>query len=154
LDEVAVGVAHCATAPVIVGLSVPSFRPWSRWYWLPCAAAAVIVGHCCAGNSTSPIRLPLRLVPPPLDKSVGVCHSEDKQPLPLVARADFSRREQSARNAVAKALQIPKDFSSAKPDMPCHVFCEHDAGHNALNRSTHRWPKVPRIAVAKSFAGR
>ena len=64
---------------------------------------------------------------PPLDRlpeqDLGV--GQDEQALPAMRRTDFSRREQSFRNAVAQAFQLASDLEITEVEMIGDVLEEH-----------------------------
>jgi hypothetical protein len=73
---------------------------------------------------------------PPLDRIpeqargvgqfVALADGEDEQPLALVGRADFRRREEACRKAVAHADQSAGDFGEAEAEMMGDIFKEDE----------------------------
>ena len=118
-------------------------------------------------SSSSPRRSPLRLVLPPVGDlgvgqrraveasptclefgpralapslAVGVGQGENEEPLALMACANFERREQSRRNAVASAFEISPHPSKPKSKVPWDVFEEHALGFNLANEAINEGP--------------
>jgi hypothetical protein len=93
---------------------------------------------------------------PPLDRvpeqARGVGHrsvfsavGEDEQPLPPMGRADFRRRKESCRKAVAHADQVSGDLGKSEAEMMGDVF-EEDEGRPAFaDDARDVRPQVPRI---------
>ena len=78
---------------------------------------------------------------------------QDEQALAFVARADFSRREQSSRNAVTHAFQVFVDLSEPQTKMVGDVFQEDRAGPHVADNSGDVGPEVAGIVDAASPAG-
>jgi len=57
-----------------------------------------------------------------------VSSGKDEQPLAFVRRANFCRRKQSFRNAVAQAFQLAADLAISDIDMIGDVFQKHPLG--------------------------
>jgi hypothetical protein len=53
---------------------------------------------------------------------------QNKQPLSFVRRANFCRRKQSFRNAIAQLFQLASDFAIADVEMIGDVFQKHPFG--------------------------
>ena len=58
---------------------------------------------------------------------------QDKHPLPLVWRPNFSRAEYSPRRCVTIFFQIGKDCGESKRDVPFDVFKEYHRGVGTTN---------------------
>jgi len=84
---------------------------------------------------------------------VGLRHSEDEQPLSLVACADFLRCEQSRRNLVTQAFKVCGDLCKSEAEVAGHVFEKYDWWFNFANDSMDLGPKVSRIVLSTTFAG-
>ena len=101
---------------------------------------------------------------PPLDRVpeqargvgqlVALPDGEDEEPLALVGRADFRRREEACRKAVAHADQSFGDFGEAEAEMMGDILEEDEgrfssivilclAGCAGCLRSRHRGPLMP-----------
>ena len=78
---------------------------------------------------------------------------QDEQPLPPVRRADFSRREQSFRNAEAQAFQLASDLAISEVEMIGDVFEEHPFGSALCDDPCNVRPQVPGIVRATALAG-
>jgi len=73
---------------------------------------------------------------PPLDRVpeqargvgqfVALADGKDEEPLALVGRADFRRREEACRKAVAHADQSAGDFGEAEAEMVGDILEEHE----------------------------
>ena len=78
---------------------------------------------------------------------------EDEEPLALVGRADFRRREEACRKAVAHADQSAGDFGEAEAEMMGDVL-EEDEGRLGLGDDAgDMGPEVARIIGAPALAG-
>lgn len=55
---------------------------------------------------------------------------KDEQPLALVGRTDFRRREEACRKAVAHADQSCGDFGEAEAEMMGDILEEHEGRHD------------------------
>ena len=65
---------------------------------------------------------------------------QNKQPLAFVWHADFCRRKQSFRNAVAQAFQLASDLAISEVEVVGDVFQKHPFGL-ALNDDPRKvWP--------------
>jgi hypothetical protein len=99
---------------------------------------------------------------PPLDRvpeqARGVGHvvpladGEDEQPLALVGRADFRRREEACRKAVAHADQSSGDFGEAEAEMMGDVLEEHEGRLDLADDPRNVRPEVARIVRAPALA--
>jgi len=83
---------------------------------------------------------------------VALSAGEPEQPLPPMRRADFRRREQSCRKAIAHADQALGDFGKSKAQMMRDVLQE-DEGWLALpDDARDVGPQVPRIGRAPALS--
>ena len=89
-------------------------------------ALALGVGH----KRSSSVRLPPLDRVPEQARGVGqvvpLADGEDEQPFALVGRADFLRREEACRKAVAHADQSAGDFGEAEAEMMGDILEEHE----------------------------
>ena len=77
---------------------------------------------------------------------------KDEQALSLVGRADFRRREEARRKAVAHADQTAGDFGEAEAEMMGDIF-EEDEGRLAFaDDARDMRPEVTRVVRAPAFA--
>jgi hypothetical protein len=77
---------------------------------------------------------------------------ENEQPLALVRRTDFRRREEARRNAVAHADQSSGDFGKSEAEMMGDVFEEDEGRFDLSNDPRDVGPEVPRVIRAPAFA--
>jgi hypothetical protein len=99
---------------------------------------------------------------PPLDRvpeqarGVGqlviLADGEDEQPLALVGRTDFRRREEACRKAVAHADQSCGDFGEAEAEMMGDILEEDERRLDLANDSGNMGPEVARILTAEPSA--
>jgi hypothetical protein len=79
--------------------------------------------------------------------------SQNEQPLPAVWRADFSRREQSFRNAEAQIFQLASDLAISEVEMIGDVFEEDPFGSAFRDDLGNMRPQMPGIVSAKALSG-
>lgn len=99
---------------------------------------------------------------PPLDRVpeqargvgqvVSFADGEDEQPLTLVGRADFRRREEACRKAVAHADQSAGDFGEAEAEMMGDILEEHEGGFDFADDAGDMGPEVARVVRAPPLA--
>ena len=99
---------------------------------------------------------------PPLDRvpeqarGVGqvvlFTNGKDEQPFALVGRADFRRREEACRKAVAHADQSAGDFGEAKAEMMGDILEEIDRWLHFADDAGDMRPEVTRIVRAPALA--
>nr|WP_296540436.1 hypothetical protein [Rhizorhabdus sp.] len=99
---------------------------------------------------------------PPLDRVpeqargvgqvVSFADGEDEQPLPLVGRADFRRREEACRKAVAHADQSCGDFGEAEAEMMGDILKEHEGRLDLADDAGDMRPEVARVVDTPAFA--
>ena len=99
---------------------------------------------------------------PPLDRVpeqargvgqlVPFADGEDEEPLALVRRADFRRREEACRKLVAHADQSCGDFGEAEAEMMGDVFEEDKGRLDLANDARDMGPEVAWIVRAPAFA--
>ena len=77
---------------------------------------------------------------------------EDEEPLALVGRADFRRREEACRKAVAHADQSCGDFGEAEAEMMGDVLEEHEGRLHFANDAGDMRPEVPRVVGTPALA--
>lgn len=93
---------------------------------------------------------------PPLDRvpeqARGVGHraisramGEDEEPFPAMGRADFRRRKQSCRKAVAHVDQISGDLGKSEAEMMGDVFEEDERRPALTDDARNVGPEMPRI---------
>ena len=95
---------------------------------------------------------------PPLDRvpeqarGVGqarpLADGEDEQPLALVGRADFRRREEACRKSVAHADQSAGDFGEAEAEMMGDILEEDEGWFDLADDAGDMRPEVARIVGA------
>ena len=99
---------------------------------------------------------------PPLDRvpeqarGVGqvvlFTNGKDEQPFALVGRADFRRREEACRKAVAHADQSCGDFGEAEAEMMGDIFEEDEGRLDLSDDAGDMRPEVARIVGAPALA--
>ena len=77
---------------------------------------------------------------------------QDEDTLPLVRRADLSRREQARRRRVAQSPKLSQDGFEAEGNVPGDVFEEDPFGAELKDDATDVGPEVPGIIGTASFA--
>ena len=83
---------------------------------------------------------------------VPLADGEDEQPFALVGRADFRRREEACRKAVAHADQSSGDFGEAEAEMMGDVLEEHEGRLDLADDAGDVRPEVARIVRAPALA--
>lgn len=68
-------------------------------------------------------------------------------------RPDFSRREQSRRNPVAKADQVSGDLGKAEAEMMGDIFQEDEVGLDLADDAGHVRPQVTLVGLGPSLPG-
>ncbi len=99
---------------------------------------------------------------PPLDRVpeqargvgqlVALADGKDKKPLALVGRADFRRREEACRKAVAHADQSCGDFGEAETEMMGDILEEDEGWLNLVDDAGDMGPEVARIVGTEPSA--
>ena len=99
---------------------------------------------------------------PPLDRVpeqargvgqlVRLADGEDEEPLALVGRADFRRREEACRKAVAHADQSAGDFGEAEAEMMGDILEEDEGRLNLSDDAGDMGPKVARVVGTSALA--
>lgn len=98
---------------------------------------------------------------PPLDRvpeqarGVGqvvlFTNGKDEQPFALVGRADFRRREEACRKAVAHADQSAGDFGEAKAEMMGDILEEDERRLDLANDAGDMRPEVAWVVSTPAF---
>jgi hypothetical protein len=99
---------------------------------------------------------------PPLDRVpeqargvgqlVSLADGEDEEPLALVGRADFRRREEASRKAEAHADQSCGDFGEAEAEMMGDILEEDEGRFDLADDAGDMGPEVAWIVRAPAFA--
>ena len=99
---------------------------------------------------------------PPLDRVpeqargvgqlVAFADAQDEEPLAPVVRADFRRREQACRKAVAHADQSAGDFGEAEAEMMGDVLEEDEGWLDLADDAGDMRPEVARVVGAPALA--
>ena len=99
---------------------------------------------------------------PPLDRVpeqargvgqlVPFADGEDEEPLALVGRADFRRREEACRKAVAHADQSCGDFGEAEAEMMGDILEEDEGRFDLADDAGDMRPEVARVVRAPALA--
>ena len=77
---------------------------------------------------------------------------EDEQPLALVGRADFRRREEACRKAVAHADQSAGDFGEAEAEMMGDILEKDEGRLDLTDDAGDMRPKVARVVGTASLS--
>jgi len=77
---------------------------------------------------------------------------EHEQPLALVRRADFRRREEARRNSVAHADQASGDLGKAEAEMMGNVFEEDEGWRTFPDDTGDMRPEMARVVCAFALA--
>ena len=115
-------------------------------------ALALGVGHSRSNSVRFP---PLERVPEQargVGQVIPLADSEDEQALALVGRADFRRREEACRKAVAHADQSCGDFGEAKAEMMGDIFEEDEGRFDLADDAGDMRPEVARVVRAPALA--
>ncbi len=83
---------------------------------------------------------------------VAFADGEDEEPFPPMGRADFRRRKQSCRKAVAQRDQSAGDFGEAEAEMMGDVFEKDEGRLNLADDAGDMRPEVARVVRAPSLA--
>jgi hypothetical protein len=99
---------------------------------------------------------------PPLDRVpeqargvgqlVPLADGEDEEPFPLMGRADFRRREEACRKAVAHADQSAGDFGESEAEMMGDIFEEDEGRFDLADDPGDMGPEVARIIRTPALA--
>lgn len=107
-------------------------------------------------SRSSSVRFPPLERVPEQARGVGqlipFAYGEDEQPLALVGRADFRRREEACRKAVAHADQSCGDFGEAEAEMMGDVLKKDEGRLDLADDAGDMRPEVARIGRAPALA--
>jgi hypothetical protein len=110
------------------------------------------VGH----SRSSSVRFPPLDRVPEQARGVGqlvvFADGEDEQPLPLVGRTDFRRREEACRKAVAHADQPCGDFGEAEAEMMGDILEEDEGRFDRADDAGDMRPEVAWVLRAPALA--
>ncbi|SDX38888.1 hypothetical protein SAMN05443573_12528 [Celeribacter indicus] len=115
-------------------------------------ALALGVGHKRSSSGRFP---PLDRVPEQargVGQLVVFADGEDEQTLALVGRADFRRREEACRKAVAHADQSAGDFGEAEAEMMGDILEEDEGRFDLADDAGDMRPEVARVVRAPTLA--
>ena len=152
LPSVASGVGHCAA---VVARFIPCLPAACDGVGLVCRFSLALARVVGQRRSISVRFPPLERVP---EQARGVGHvvafpdGEDEQAFPTMGRADFRRRKQSCRKAVAHADQSAGDFGEAEAEMMGDVFKEDEGRLDLADDAGDMRPEVAGILGAPSRA--
>ena len=110
------------------------------------------VGH---SRSSSVLFPPLDRVPEQargVGQVVSLADGEDKEPLALVRCADFRRREEACRKAVAHADQSCGDFGEAEAEMMGDILKEDEGRPDLVDDAGDMRPEMAWIVRAPALA--
>lgn len=115
-------------------------------------ALALGVGH----KRSSSVRFPpLDRVPEQargVGQVVSLAYREDEQTLALVGRADFRRREEASRKAVAHADQSAGDFGEAEAEMMGDILEEDEGWLDLADDAGDMRPELARVVGTAALA--
>jgi hypothetical protein len=115
-------------------------------------ALALGVGH----SRSSSVRFPPLDRVPEQARGVGqfvpLADGEDEEPLALVGRADFRRREEACRKAVAHADQSAGDFGEAEAEMMGDILQEDEGRFDIADDAGDMGPEMAWILAAEPSA--
>jgi hypothetical protein len=83
---------------------------------------------------------------------VALADGENEEPLALVRRADFRRREEACRKPVAHADQSAGDFGEAEAEMMGDILEEHEGRFDLADDAGDMRPEVARVLRAPALA--
>ncbi len=110
------------------------------------------VGHSCSSSVRFP---PLDRVPEQargVGQLVPLADGEDEEPLALVGRVDFRRREEACRKLVAHADQSAGDFGEAEAEMMGDILEEDEGRLDIADDAGDMRPEVARVVRAPALA--
>ena len=97
----------------------------------------------------------VRFRAPLLSTSAGVGHAEDEGSLPLVARADFCRREQSDLTRETKSAQVSVNaLGAAAGKHPFDVLDEDEPRSGLDDDASRRGPEIARVGSLKPLSSK
>jgi hypothetical protein len=115
-------------------------------------ALALGVGH----SRNNSVRLPPLDRVPEQARGVGQLVAfpmgKDEEPLALVGRTDFRRREEARRKAVAHADQSSGDFGKSEAEMMGDILEEHEGWLDLSDDAGDMRPKMAWVVRAPAFA--
>ena len=107
-------------------------------------------------SRSSSVRLPPLERVPEQARGVGqifpLAAGEDEEPFALVGRADFRRREEACRKAVAHADQSAGDFGEAEAEMMGDILEEHEGRLDLADDAGNMRPEVARVIRAPALS--
>jgi hypothetical protein len=112
----------------------------------------VTVGQSCNISVRLP---PLDRVPEQargVGQFVSFTDGEDEEPLAPVGRADFRRREEARRKAVAHADQSAGNFGEAEAEMMGDILEEDEGRLDLGDNAGDMWPEVARVVRAPALS--
>jgi hypothetical protein len=110
------------------------------------------VGHSRSSSVRFP---PLDRVPEQargVGQVVALADGKDEEPLTLVGRANFRRREEACRKAVAHADQSAGDFGEAEAEMMGDILEEDEGRLDLVDDAGDMGPEVARIIRTPALA--
>ena len=87
------------------------------------------------------------------ERSATVIVGQDEEPFALVGRADFRRREEALRSAVAQSVKFRPDAIPVVSEDAGDVFEEEPSGLNLSKNPSCVGPEVSRVVGAEALAG-
>ena len=109
----------------------------------PCIIAIVPSGMLLRSNCDLPTEF---------FDSLTLIVGQDEDPLALVRRADFTRREYSPRRRVTDCSQLSNDFAESEGDVSFDILEETESRANNSNCSCDVRPEVPGVFGSETLA--
>ena len=85
--------------------------------------------------------------------SLTLIVGQDKDPLPLVRCANFTRAEYSPRRRVTCCSQVSEDFAQSQANVSFDILEETESRANNSDCSQDVWPEVPRVFGSEPLSG-
>ena len=146
------GVGHIAA---VVARFMPCWPAFCDGVGIVCLFSLALALGVGQSRSSSVRFPPLDRVPEQargVGQIVPFADGEDEEPLALVGRADFRRREEACRKAVAHADQSCGDFGEAEAEMMGDILEEDEGRFDLADDAGDMRPEVARVVGAPAFA--
>ena len=147
-----IGVGHIAA---VVARFIPCWPAVCDGVGLVCRFSLALARGVGQSRSSSVRFPPLDRVPEQargVGQLVALADGEDEEPLALVGRADFRRREEACRKAVAHADQSLGDFGEAEAEMMGDIFEEDEGRFDFADDAGDMRPEVARVVRTPALA--
>jgi len=148
----AIGVGHIAA---VVARFIPCCPATCEGVGLVCRFSLALALGVGQSRSSSVLFPPLERVPEQargVGQLVVLADGEDEEPLALVGRADFRRREEACRKAVTHADQSCGDFGETEAEMMGDILEEDEGRFDLADDAGDMRPEVARVVRAPALA--